>query len=582
MRRYVFILIIFMMSVMLEDSLRTAHAEEQRIEVILDGERMTFPTDPVLIDGSVFVPMRTLFENLGYRVKWFLNKQYISAEKQGKTLDMEIDWPYASVDNEQIIPLSLPPRLIDGSAYVPLRFVGEVSGMRVRWDTASKTVFIQDATDEILGETLTDALKPDSYEEQGVLPYRNLTMDFDKQRRLITFTIELNDGRLKSGSSAGASHPFAQYISLAEKRLPETAMSLHRKVSKWAKEVHIRVVYENHLLQQYPVPNPSAMNEPDPGFVVEANGAGHIELKYFNEEGRWLSLSPPAGMDLSEESKIASTVATHLKAIREGDAGLYLNTISDTSDQKAAKVNADYLQAHPIDVTPEKMAFLHMTDRMAIVTVSEQYRIGSKLRKHELYYVLVRTTEGDWKMEGNDFSRLDPYWDGAISKDGYELEPFTDKDKSEVRKLLEARLSAMNAEDMKAYEATNDPASLNSNRIPMAEQFKETELEYQLFPEDLTFIGTNIAPINILASTDTVRLYYVVGHVLYKTKPSDTSYFRSQHRFVLYGLSKKDGRFYVWETLGLGVHYASMYSLESMARLLDPNYNPLKGHELKQ
>lgn len=70
--------------------------------------------------------------------------------------------------------------------------------------------------------------------------------------------------------------------------------------------------------------------------------------------------------------------------------------------------------------------------------------------------------------------------------------------------------------------------------------------------------------------------------MLYKTKPSDTSYFRSQHRFVLYGLSKKDGRFYVWETLGLGVRYASMYSLESVARLLDPNYNPLKGHELKQ
>ncbi|MCP1308732.1 copper amine oxidase N-terminal domain-containing protein [Paenibacillus tyrfis] len=570
-----------MMSVMLEDSLRTAHAEEQRIEVILDGERMTFPADPVLIDGSVFVPMRTLFENLGYSVEWFPEKQVISAEKQGKTLSMGIDWPYASLDNKQMIPLSLPPRLIDGDTYVPLRFVGEVSGKHVKWDAASKTVFIQNITDETLGEALSDMLKPDWYEEQGVLPYRSLTMDFDKQRRLITFTIELNDGRLKSGSSAGVSHPFAQYISLAEKRLPKTAMSLHRKVSKWAKEVHIRVVYENHLLQQYSVPNPNEVNEPDPGFVVEANGAGQIELKYFNEEGRWLSLSPPAGMDLSEESKIASTVATHLKAIREGDAGLYLNTISDTSDQKAAKANADYLQAHPIDVTPEKMAFLHMTDRMAIVTVSEQYRIGSKLRKHELYYVLVRTTEGDWKMEGNDFSQLDPYWDGAISKDGYELEPFTDKDKSEVRKLLEARLSAMDAKDMKAFEATYDPASLNSRRIEMTEQFKKADLEYQLFPEDFTFLGTNTVPINLLASTDTIRVYYVVGHVLHKKKPSDTSYFRNQHRFVLYTLSKKDGRFYVWETLGLGVRYASMYSLESMARLLDPNYNPLKGHEIK-
>ncbi len=581
MRRYIFILIIFLMSVMLEDSLRTAHAEEQRIEVILDGERITFPTDPVLIDGSVFVPMRTLFENLGYRVEWFPKMQFISAEKQGKTLDMGIDLPYASLDNQQIIPLSLPPRLIDGSAYVPLRFVGEVSGMRVKWDAASKTVFIQDITDETLGEALTDMLKPDSYEEQGVLPYHNLTMDFDKQKRSITFTIELNDGRLKSGSSAGVSHPFAQYISLAEKRLPDTAMSLYRKVSKWAKEVHIRVVYENRLLQQYPVPNPNEMNEPDPGFVVEANGAGQIELKYF-EEGRWLSLSPPAGMDLSEESKIASTVAAHLKAIREGDASLYLNTISDTSDQKAAKANADYLQAHPIDVTPEKMTFLHMTDRMAIVTVSEQYRIGSQLRKREPYYVLVRTTDGDWKREGNDFSQLDPYWDGEISKDGYELEPFTDKDKSEVCKLLEARLSAMNAEDMKAFEATYDPASLNSRRIEMAERFKKSELEYQLFPEDFTFIGTKTDLIDILSSTDTVRLYYVVGHVLYKKKPSDNSYFRSQHRFVLYALSKKDGRYFVWETSELGVRYASMYSLESAARLLDPNYNPLKGHELKR
>ncbi|MCP3776174.1 copper amine oxidase N-terminal domain-containing protein [Paenibacillus sp. MZ04-78.2] len=582
MWRSMFILIIFMMSIMLEDSLRTAHAEEQRIEVVLDGRRISFSANPVLIDGSVFVPMRTLFKNLRYSVEWFPEKRVISAKIEDNTLDMGIDWPYASWDNKQMIPLSLPPRLIDGRAYVPLRFVGEISDKHVKWDAASKTVFIQDVTDETLGETLTDTLKPDSYEEQGVLPYRSLTMDFDKQRRSITFTIELNDGRLKSGSSTGASHPFAQYISLAQKRLPETTMSLYRKVSKRAKEVHIRVVYENQLLQQYSVPNPNALNEPDPSFVVEASGAGQIALKYFDQEGRGLSLSPPAGMDLSSESKIASTVVTHLKAIREGDASLYLNTISDTSDQKSAKANADYIQAHPIDVTPEKMAFLHMTDRMAIVTVSEQYQIGSQLRKRKPYYVLVRTTDGDWKMEGSDSSRLDHYWDGLISKNGYELEPFTDKDKSEVRKLLEARLSAMNAEDVEAYEATNDPASPFFGRIPMAKQFKETELQNQLFPEDLTFIGAKTDLIDILSSTDTVRLYYVMGHVLYMKKPSDNSYFRSQHRFVLYALSKKDGRYFVWETSELGVRYASMYSLEIAARLLDPNFNPLKGHELKR
>ncbi|NEW07898.1 copper amine oxidase N-terminal domain-containing protein [Paenibacillus sp. SYP-B3998] len=580
MWRYIFILAISIMAVIFGDPLRTAHAEEQRIEVILDGERIIFPENPALIDGSVFVPMRTLFEKLGYSVEWFPKAQMITAKKDGKTLIMGIDSPNAYWNFDQVIPLPLPPRLIDGSTYVPLRFVGEVSGKHVKWDTASKTVIIQKVTAETLRETLIDTIKPDVYEEHGVLPYRSLALDFDTDRHLVTFTIELNDGRLKSSSSEELTQPFAQHISLAQKRLPETAMSLYSKASKWANEVHIRVVYENQLVQQYSVTGSDQLNEPEM-FVVEADGVGQIALKYVDEEGRLQSLSPPTGVDLNAESKVASTVATHLKAIREGDASLYLNTISATSDQKAAKVNADYLHAHPIDVTLENLAFLYMTDRMAIVSVSEQYRIGSQPRKRETDYVLVRTTDGDWKMEGNDSPGSRISWDSEISKDGYEPGPFTKEDMNEVRKLLEARLSAMNAEDVGGYKATIDPASPYSGAmgsgVGSVRLFKETELQYQLFPEDLTFIGTKSTPINILINTDNVQLYYVMGHVLYSKKPSDTSHFRSQHLFILYALSKKNGRFYVWETLEYGVRYAGMYPLETAVRLMDPNFNPLKN-----
>ncbi|MFB6367529.1 hypothetical protein ACFCP7_26490 [Paenibacillus elgii] len=120
-----------------------------------------------------------------------------------------------------------------------------------------------------------------------------------------------------------------------------------------------------------------------------------------------------------------------------------------------------------------------------------------------------RTTDGDWKMEGNDSSRLDHCWDGLISKDGYELESFTDMDKSEVRKLLEARLSAMNAEDVEAYGATNDPASLNSGRIGMAKQFKETKLYKSLFTQFFYIYFKNRIYLNELCAVtlENVKMY---------------------------------------------------------------------------
>ncbi len=98
------------------------------------------------------VGMRDIFEELGADVKWNAASQQITATRGAKIIVLWIGRPYAMVDSTTL-PLDVPPQLINGSTYVPVRFPSEALGAGVTWMSATRTVMINTASMPAIGGT---------------------------------------------------------------------------------------------------------------------------------------------------------------------------------------------------------------------------------------------------------------------------------------------------------------------------------------------------------------------------------------------------------------------------------------------
>lgn len=145
------ILIIITMIVFSFSYVKDAKADEP-IRVFINGYQVTFTQLPIVEDGTTLVQFRPIFESLSYKLTWNEEKQSIIATNDKTEITLTIGSNSGLVNNESN-NLALAPRIINGDTFVPLRFVGEVSGGDVSWE--QKTNHVSIVTDK--GFYLNDA-----------------------------------------------------------------------------------------------------------------------------------------------------------------------------------------------------------------------------------------------------------------------------------------------------------------------------------------------------------------------------------------------------------------------------------------
>jgi competence protein ComEC len=111
------------------------------IKVLINGQERQFTPEPVTEDGSTLVPMRAFFEALGCEVKWDGAAQTATGIRDGITVRIPIGKKTAYV-NDQAKQLTVAAQLINGSTFIPLRFVGEALGDQVGWDGKTRVITI--------------------------------------------------------------------------------------------------------------------------------------------------------------------------------------------------------------------------------------------------------------------------------------------------------------------------------------------------------------------------------------------------------------------------------------------------------
>ena len=114
-------------------------AKSNDITVTYDGENISFDVQPEIVDDRVMVPMRTIFETFGAKVKWDSDTQTITAKKKSKTIQMTIG-SSDMTKNDETYSFDVSPIIEDGRTLVPIRAISDMLGLDVEWNEKNNTV----------------------------------------------------------------------------------------------------------------------------------------------------------------------------------------------------------------------------------------------------------------------------------------------------------------------------------------------------------------------------------------------------------------------------------------------------------
>ncbi len=109
------------------------------VNVVVNGTPIE--SKGIIIDGRTMMPVRGVFEELGFEVNWDNATKTATLTKSVVTVKMTNGDKGFTVNGKEIVP-DVPQQIVDGSFMLPLRAVAEAIGARVNWDGATSTATI--------------------------------------------------------------------------------------------------------------------------------------------------------------------------------------------------------------------------------------------------------------------------------------------------------------------------------------------------------------------------------------------------------------------------------------------------------
>ena len=179
-------------------------ASETSITVLLNGEPVTFDAQPEILAGTTFVPLRSIFEQLGAEVEWNQQRQEALLTSGREEICLKVGSKVA-IRNTEVSTLTDVPYLKEDRVMVPLRYLSESLGYDVTWNPETRTAEIRSPQSDVsgsAGETSgssgeNSAEKPSSFGERAALSILGKAAQ-------ITCDEAIQDGLQESSACKGA------------------------------------------------------------------------------------------------------------------------------------------------------------------------------------------------------------------------------------------------------------------------------------------------------------------------------------------------------------------------------------------
>jgi hypothetical protein len=115
------------------------------ISIIVNDSVIPSDVEPVVHKGTALMPLRVLEDSLGVSLNWNSSTQTIAVFKGDASGTLIIGDPTASIkvgDVEEKVTLDQPAKIIQNRVMVPVRFIAELFGAKVVWNSTMKTITI--------------------------------------------------------------------------------------------------------------------------------------------------------------------------------------------------------------------------------------------------------------------------------------------------------------------------------------------------------------------------------------------------------------------------------------------------------
>ncbi|MEK0317307.1 copper amine oxidase N-terminal domain-containing protein [Cohnella sp. 56] len=117
-------------------------AAQVPLSLNVNGVKLT-DQQPVIIDQTTMVPIRTVSQLPHFHVDWNNKTKTVSVTNTNSKEVLKLTVGHTeAAKGTTALNVSVPPRNIGGSVYVPLRFIGESLDAFVAWDAATRTAVI--------------------------------------------------------------------------------------------------------------------------------------------------------------------------------------------------------------------------------------------------------------------------------------------------------------------------------------------------------------------------------------------------------------------------------------------------------
>lgn len=108
------------------------------VTVVLNGQPVALNNGVIIRHSQAFVPIRSVFEQLGAKVDWDVNSKTVTISKSGTTaadaVTIKIQFPQGTtMVNGKASVFDTAPFNLSATSYLPLRFISESLGAKVEW-----------------------------------------------------------------------------------------------------------------------------------------------------------------------------------------------------------------------------------------------------------------------------------------------------------------------------------------------------------------------------------------------------------------------------------------------------------------
>jgi hypothetical protein len=92
--------------------------------------------------GTLFIPVRSMFEEMGATVHWDAGSKTMDIAKAGSEVKLTVGKPEVEINGEPR-PLDVPPEVYQGVVIAPIRVISEAMGAYVQWLQDQRTVVVR-------------------------------------------------------------------------------------------------------------------------------------------------------------------------------------------------------------------------------------------------------------------------------------------------------------------------------------------------------------------------------------------------------------------------------------------------------